>query len=65
MMLKYNERINKLKQTSCFLFPHDWYSWLINDWIINQDDRDELMVLLIKLDFDPLRFVKYVVMGEE
>ena len=62
-MIKYKERAVKLRTTTDFTDGDAWYSYLINDWIISQDDSGELMVLFISLGFDPLLFVKCVVRG--
>jgi hypothetical protein len=63
-MIIYKERIYRLKQTTSFKTYQGWYSWLINDWIINQPDKDLLMRMFIELDFDPLKFVDIVVNGK-
>ena len=39
----------------------NWYSWLINDWIPNEPDSEELMKLFIGCGFNVAVFVGLVV----
>ena len=70
-MIPYKERTTKLKPPKEFggtPYPNiqtcdRWYSYLINDWIPNQPDFSELMKLFVECDFDPMPFVKKLVVG--
>lgn len=36
------------------------YSWMVNDWIVNQPDSHDLMVLFIRLGFELKPFLRIV-----
>lgn len=64
-MIPYKQRTFRLKTSKHFEFEEDWYSWLINVWILEQPDSDELMKLFIELEFNTLNFIQLVVKGSE
>jgi hypothetical protein len=63
VMIPYQARHRKIQPVSAFTKSEDWYSYLINDWIVNESDSEVLMNLLIKIHFDPKLFVGFVVHG--
>lgn len=60
-ILPYKDRGPKLKRVGTKRDYDSWYDWLINDWIVNQPDADQLMHLFILCDFQPVPFVTIVV----
>lgn len=41
----------------------DWYSYLVNAWIVNQPDAEALMELYIAAKFNEMLFVGLVIHG--
>jgi hypothetical protein len=60
-LLEYKTRNPKLKTSDNFNNYDEWYSWLINDWIVNQPDSATLMRIFIKLNFSPAMFIPFIV----
>lgn len=61
-MLKYQDRLPKLKERPTPFVAgdkktDDWFSYLINEWIPNQPDADELMSLFIDCGFKSNVFI--------
>lgn len=61
-LVPYKKRAEKIKNIHLFNDGHQWYKYLINEWIPNQEDYPILMELFIDLGFDPAPFV-YAITG--
>lgn len=62
---KYKARIYRLIHSPCKASEDfdQFYSWLINTWIVQQTDSEDLMKLFIECGFDVKPFIAIVTGG--